>query len=121
MAFTYFGAYVVSFLLLTIVLWLLVDFVQKYLYDETAANMLPRAAGGAAILAFFAVLIPSDSDHMLSLWSVIVHPPAWVLVFRFIFLIDIGFSLLIGLGTGVIALPLVTMTYQSIFPSLGSQ
>jgi hypothetical protein len=101
--------------MLTVVLWVLVESAQKYFYDESAASMLTRAMGAAVIIALCALLVPVDAQNMLHWKALLLHPVSWVLIFRFLFAFEFVHALFVGLISGGLIMPLVTITNASLF------
>jgi len=110
----YVGEFLFSFVMILVILWLLTESMQKFLYDETVASMFYRSLPAAAVCAGLVIALPFELQD-LTIYAILVHPIAWVLIFKFLYLFQTAHAVVIGGAASILMTPLVTFTYQALF------
>jgi hypothetical protein len=103
-------------LILFVVCYVVSEYSQKYLYDETTPALGLKLAGGTFILAALLTTFRSSYDNMFTTgfhWS-ILQGIAWFLVFMFIFRFHPKHALALGLGTFILAGGMATLGIDSL-------
>jgi len=109
--------HVLNFAIATLMLWVLIyiviDGMQRYIYDGTVSHLVWRSLGAGAGLGLLLAVFPMDWAGLME-YPVLIHMVAWVLTFRFVFLLPTGTSLAGGLPCAMLFGPLTTLTFLSI-------
>ncbi len=109
-------AFLVFWLILFVACFVVSEYAQKYLYDETAANLGVKLAIGTAILAALATAFRPSYDTMFTseiAWTVL-QAIAWFLVFMLVLGFHLPHALGLGLATFVLAAGMATMAIDSL-------
>ena len=110
-------AWVASWIMLTVVVYGVVEFSQRYLYDGTADGLPWRVIAGSAILATLLVAMPQSIERFLEwpdLGYAIVHAVAWSLVFWLLFRYVFRHAVSLALLTFVLIGPIVSVASQRL-------
>lgn len=114
------GAFALNWLLLFVACYLIVEFAQKYLYDETAKGMALRVLLGSLVLAVALTWTRSSFDTMFTanfLWT-FLQAVLWVVVFTFVFQFQPLHGAVLGVLGMVILAGMATLAVDS-FQSSG--
>jgi drug/metabolite transporter (DMT)-like permease len=108
--------FLVSWLIVFAVCFAVVEFGQKYLYDETTPNALWKVLGGSAILAALMTWAQASYDTMFTarLGPTVILAIAGFAVFTLAFRFDPWPAAAIGIPTAVVLAGLTTLVIDSM-------
>lgn len=79
-------SWVVSWVMLSVLVYGVAEFSQRYLYDGTVEGLAWRVIAGCAVLAALLAAMPQTIDAFISLpHYAVLHAVAWTLVFWLLF------------------------------------
>ncbi len=116
MSFSGLLVFLVYWLLIFVSNYVLVEYGQNYLYDESTPRFSLKVAGGSFLLALLAWRLRPAFDTMFTTavhWTAL-QAIAWVVVFTVLYQFHPQHALGIGLLAMVIVLGLATMTVDSL-------
>jgi hypothetical protein len=103
-------------LIVFVICFVVSEYSQKYLYDETTPNLGLKLAAGTFILAALLTTFRSSYDTMFTAaihWS-LLQGIVWFLVFMFIFRFHPKHALSLGVATFLLAGGLATLGIDSL-------
>ena len=108
------GCAIIAALMLWVLIYVTVEGMQRYMYDDTVSYLVWRTLGVAIVLGSMLALMPLDWASLMEWHALFLHPLAWVLAFRFVFFLPTGPAIVSGVGCSLIYGALTTMTFFSI-------
>ena len=73
------GCAIIAALMLWVLIYVTVEGMQRYMYDDTVSYLVWRALGVAIVLGLLLALLPLDWASLMEWYSLLLHPLAWVL------------------------------------------
>lgn len=107
---------VIYWLIFFVICYVVAEYGQNYLYDETTPNLGLKLAGGTLLLALLSTWLRPSYDTMFTTdlsWTVL-QAICWFLVFMFIFRFHPKHALSLGLGTMLIATGMASLGVDSL-------
>ena len=116
MLFSTLVSFLVYWLLFFVVNYSLVEYGQRYLYDEATPHFGPKVAAGSFLLAALACWLRPGFDTMFTshIHLTALQALAWVAVFALLYQFHLPHALAIGLTAMLILPGLATMTAESL-------
>jgi hypothetical protein len=107
---------VIYWVIFFVVCYVVTEYGQNYLYDETTPALGLKLAGGTLLLAILSTILRPSYETMFTEqipWT-ILHAICWFLVFMLIFRFHPKHALALGLGTMLIAAGMASLGVDSL-------